>query len=167
MHRSLIKYSFYFFLLLSAGCTSDFTFNNSKTLNGYPSGSGLACFHNKIYLVGDDANSLLILDTAFNILDSIKLFHSDKYREPKELKHDLEAATMLWVNKLPHILLVGSGSLSPYRNGALLVNVISKDSVHIDLKPFYSRVKKENYFHHILKHIYQEIFTAYMCQLMQ
>ena len=141
MYRSLIYVCF--FLLLSAGCTSEFTFNNTKTLANYPSGSGLAFFHNKIYLIGDDANSLLILDTAFNILDSIRLFDSDKYREPKELKHDLEGATMLWVNKLPHILLVGSGSLSPYRSMALLVNVVSKDTVHIDLKPFYSRVKKE------------------------
>lgn len=145
MQKFLIKSTSYFVALifLFTGCSSDFTFNNSKILNDYPSGSGITYLNDHIYLIGDDAACLLITDTAFNVIDSIKLFESQQKRIPKELKQDLEAATVVSINKLPEILLVGSGSLSPYRNNGWLINPFTKEKTQIDLKPFYKRLKAE------------------------
>ena len=37
----------------------------------YPSGSTLNLYQDKLYLMGDDARGILILDTAFNYLDTL------------------------------------------------------------------------------------------------
>ena len=140
MYRSLI-YPIYFFLLFT-GCTPDPAFNKIKTLD-YPSGSGLVYFNDKIYLIGDDATYVLVTDTAFNVTDSIILFDPVQQRIPKELKPDLEAATVVSINRSPRILLLGSGSLSPYRNSGWLIDPLNKIKTQIDIKTFYSRVKKE------------------------
>ncbi len=130
------------FIFLFTGCTNYNTFEKTKTLF-YPSGSGLTYFNNKIYLIGDDAPSLLITDTAFTIVDSIKIFDSLQQRIPKTVKPDLEAASVVSVNNSPEILLVGSGSLTPYRNKCWLINPETKQKKEIDLTVFYQRIKKE------------------------
>ena len=129
------------FIFLFTGCSSDFTFNNSKILNDYPSGSGITYLNNHIYLIGDDAACLLITDTAFKVIDSIKLFESKQKRIPKKLKQDLEAAAVVSFNRSPAILIVGSGCLAPYRNYGWLINPLTKQNIQIDLKPFYTRLK--------------------------
>ncbi len=142
--RKLQKNPFYFFAFsIFVSCTSGFTFNESKILDDYPSGSGLAFLNNRIYLIGDDATGLLITDTAFNIVDSIHLFKSQQKRIPKDIKQDLEAATVVSINKSPQILLLGSGSLEPYRNSGWLIVPSTKQKTQLDLKPFYSRLKAE------------------------
>ncbi len=130
------------FIFLFIGCTNDITFEKTKTLS-YPSGSGLTYCNNKIYLIGDDATSVLITDTAFTIIDSIKIFDSLQQKIPKTVKPDLEAATVVSVNKSREILLVGSGSLTPYRNKCWLINPDTKQKRKIDLTEFYKRIKKE------------------------
>lgn len=144
MNNFSIKYPVYIFLLLIAGCnTADFTFNNTKTLDNYPSGSGITYFKNRVHLIGDDATYLAITDTAFNIIDTVKLFDSSQQRIPKELKPDLEGATVVPVNRSSKILLVGSGSLSPYRNSGWLIDPATKEKTSLDLKLYYSRIRKE------------------------
>ncbi len=132
---------FYIGTFLITSCSPHFTFNSSKLLNDYPSGSGITFFKDHIYLIGDDAPFLLITDTAFKNTDSILLIQSEQIRIPKEMKADLEAATVVSNNKSDEILLIGSGSLSPYRNTAWLINPFTKEKNQIDLKPFYSRLK--------------------------
>lgn len=139
MKISTFCFVVFFFSLTS--CTSDFTFNKIKTLNDYPSGSGITFLKDRIYLIGDDATGLLITDTAFNVVDSIKLFESQQKRIPKELKQDLEAATVVSINRTQEILLVGSGSLSPFRNYGWLIDPSTKQKTQIDIKAFYTRLK--------------------------
>jgi len=103
----------------------------------------MAYLDGTIYLVGDDASWLLLADTAFNIIDSIRLFESDQYRIPRDLKQDLEAAAVVWNNHSPQILLLGSGSLAPHRNYGWLIDPASKEKVQLDLQLFYSRIRKE------------------------
>lgn len=130
-------------LLFFASCSPDLTFNKIKTLNNYPSGSGMAYLNGAVYLIGDDANYLLITDTAFNIIDSIGLYESKEQRTPKQLKQDLEGAAVVWSSRAQKLLLVGSGSLAPYRNTGWLIDPATKQKMQLDLKPFYDRIKKE------------------------
>jgi hypothetical protein len=108
-----------------------------KKLDHYPSGSGIEYFNNQFYVIGDDANELLILDSNLNPLDSINLYSFEEKRIPKKLKADLEAITITKDNKL---LIVGSGSLSPYRNTAWLIDPITKQKDSIRLDTFYQRL---------------------------
>ncbi len=134
---------FIVFIFLTESCSSHFTFKKSKLLNDYPSGSGITYFNNRIYLIGDDAGNLLMMDTAFNITDSVQLLESQQKRISKELKPDLEAATVITVNNSPEILLVGSGSLAPYRNTGWLINPVNKQKTLLALNQFYNRLKAE------------------------
>jgi len=80
----------------------------------YPSASSIEFYDGKLYLMGDDATKLLVLDTDLNIVDSIPIFLSPWNRIPKNIKPDLEASALSGDN----LFLFGSGSLSPYRNFA-------------------------------------------------
>ena len=129
--------------LLLINCRPAFTFKKSNELNDYPSGSGMAYFNNHIYLIGDDAGYLLIVDTTLNGIDSINLIKSQHKRIPKERKQDLESATVVRVNKSSAVLLLGSGSLDPHRSNAWLIHPDTKQKTRISLKTFYKRIKEQ------------------------
>jgi hypothetical protein len=80
-------------------------------LEDFPSGSSLEYYDNKFYLSGDDASKLLILDTGYNLIDSVALFESEVKRIAKAVKADLEASAIVTVNGTPHLVLIGSASL--------------------------------------------------------
>jgi hypothetical protein len=108
-----------------------------KKLDQYPSASGIEYLNKQFYLIGDDANDLLILDSNLNQTDRIRLYSFSEKRIPKKLKADLEGITVTKDNKL---LITGSGSLSPYRNTAWLIDPVTnqKDSIRLDI--FYNRL---------------------------
>ncbi len=81
-------------------------------LKDFPSGSSLEYYHDRLYLGGDDATKLLILDTGYNRTDSIRLFKSELIRIPKDVKADLEASAIITFNNQPNLLMIGSASLS-------------------------------------------------------
>jgi hypothetical protein len=93
-----------------------------KTLN-YPSASAVEYVNGKLYVMGDDATKMIVLDTNFNVVDSIKLFDYTANRIPKDVKHDIES---MMLHDDSTILLLGSGSLSPFRDSVWLVNINAK-----------------------------------------
>lgn len=107
-------------------------------LEDFPSGSSLEYHNNKLYLVGDDAAKLMILDTSFHMIDSITLFESKVKRIPKAAKADLEASAIVTLNGQPHILLVGSASL-PTREKVLFFPL---DTLHLQEASTGSFVKR-------------------------
>lgn len=112
-----------------------------KTLDNYPSASGIEYFNGQFYIIGDDANHLLILDSNLVIKDSISLYNFPEKRIPKALKADLESITLTADNKL---LVLGSGSKDPYRNSAWLIDPLTKQKDSIQLDTFYARLKTNN-----------------------
>ena len=41
----------------------------------YPSASGIEYYKGQLYIIGDDANDLLVVDTGFNLKNSIHLYN--------------------------------------------------------------------------------------------
>jgi hypothetical protein len=80
----------------------------------YPSASAIEYYDGKLYLMGDDATNLLVLDINLKVVDSIPIIPYPGNRIPKDIKPDLEASALNGDN----LFLFGSGSLSPYRNFA-------------------------------------------------
>ena len=64
-----------FFLLILGliSCGNKDLLQEVKQLPHYPSTSGIEYINNKIYIIGDDANNLLVLDSNLNTIDSILL----------------------------------------------------------------------------------------------
>ena len=114
-----------------------------KTFSNYPSGSGLAYFDGHIYIAGDDATYILKTDGQFKALDSIILFNSLQKRIPKDIKADLESIALINQNKMPAFLLMGSGSLAPYRNICWIVDAKTNKKKQYRLDTFYNRLKNE------------------------
>lgn len=83
---------------------------NTTRLTSYPSASAIEFYNNRLYVIGDDAVSLLVLNANHEVLDSVPLFRSDSNRMTKEDKADLEAATVADYKEGKHLLVFSSFS---------------------------------------------------------
>lgn len=129
--------------MLFVRCQQRFEVEQINELNHYSSGSALAFFNKHVYIMGDDMNYLLMADTVFNPIDTISIIKSTQNRIPKSIKHDIEAATVVSINKKPALLFIGSGSANPHRNKGWLIDAVSKQKFSIDLDTFYQRIKAQ------------------------
>ncbi|HEX6848604.1 MAG TPA: hypothetical protein VF144_16580, partial [Chitinophagaceae bacterium] len=134
---AIIYASVIFFAFLFAGCNpaNEISELQVKKLD-YPSASAIEYYDGKLYIMGDDAVNLLILDTSLNILDSITVVDYPAKRIPKDIKPDFEAATLI----ADGLLLFGSGSLSPYRNLGWMCNLseLENEGYETNLELLYS-----------------------------
>ena len=140
MRNPGITYTFIILsIFLSIGCnsTNEVSDLQLKKLD-YPSGSAIEYYDDKLYIVGDDATNIIVLDTNLTIIDSIPLFSYSAKRIPKDIKPDLEASAL----NAENLSLFGSGSLLPYRNLGWQHNLKAKDNDSIDLAPLYSKAKE-------------------------
>ena len=108
--------------------------------DNYPSASGTEFYNHHFYVVGDDARSLLILDSNLHNIDSVILYPGTGKRIEKDTKSDIESMTTVRDKGQTWLLLTGSGSLAPYRNKAWLVNPASREKKEIALDSFFQRL---------------------------
>jgi hypothetical protein len=111
-------------------------FRHSYTLD-YPSGSTITLYNDEFYIMGDDANSLFILDDDFKLKHQIRFFNSPALRINKPEKADIESSG--WIGS--KLWLFGSGSLSPQRDSAFCFNPATKIIEHVNLEPFYTSLR--------------------------
>jgi hypothetical protein len=79
-------------------------------LANFPSGSSINFYENKLYLVGDDARTLIVLNTNYQLLDSLRLFNYPEKRIPKSQKMDLESSAIVTIAGDRHLVALGSAS---------------------------------------------------------
>lgn len=100
----------------------------SSLISYFPSGSSIEIFNDVLYITGDDASEILLLDKNYGDLNSAKSKPAVK-RISKDEKIDLEASTIIEREGKQVLLIVGSGSKKnrervvllplPYSNNAL------------------------------------------------
>ncbi len=83
---------------------------SSQLLPYFSSASAIECYNSQLYIFGDDASYLLVLDTNYAIVDSTTYFADTAHRIAKEIKPDIEAATLLDFGDRTY--LYGFGSMS-------------------------------------------------------
>jgi hypothetical protein len=108
----------------------------SALLKDFPSGSSINFYDGKFYLVGDDATNVLILDNKYNKVDSIRLFGYPEKRIPKSEKADFESSTIILLNNIPHLFIIGSASTEK-RKKTLLLPVQNHHAGHNLFQPFF------------------------------
>lgn len=121
-----------------SGCGNNTVFQEKILVSDYPSASGIEYLDSSFIVIGDDANNLLFLNNDLKPSDSLLLFVFSEKRIPKSTKADLEGITITRDKK---ILLLGSGSLSPYRDVAWLVDPQTKQKDIIVLDSFFNRLR--------------------------
>jgi hypothetical protein len=92
-------------------------------LEDIPSASGMEIIDGIIYIIGDNSPYLFILDQSLSLINKVELYKSDTDIIPKATKPDLECMAKLSINNYKHLLIMGSGSKSPYRDVAILVKL--------------------------------------------
>lgn len=112
-----------------------------KTLDSYPSASAIEYINGKLYITGDDATGILVLDTNLYILDSIPLIDYPGKRIPKDIKPDLESS-VYFQDKGTVLFLFGSGSLTPYRNNGWWYYFETNIKDSMPLQSLYAQIKK-------------------------
>jgi hypothetical protein len=89
--------------------------------------------------VGDDATHLLILDKEYKQVESIRLFDYPEKRIPKAEKADFESSTIISLNNIPHLFIIGSASTEK-RKKAVLLPVQNAKAAFVNLfHPFFYR----------------------------
>jgi hypothetical protein len=92
----------------------------SHVLPDFPSGSSINYHQGKLYLVGDDAKNILILDKDYQPIDFKNLIDFPGKRIPKPVKLDLESSTFITLHSLEYFLILGSAS-TPNREMVILI----------------------------------------------
>lgn len=132
---------FIFILFFNASCSHKNHISSIEIKKlGYPSASSIEYLDGKLYIMGDDATSLLVLDTSLNTVDSIPIISNPDRRIQKEIKPDLESSALYYDNRGSLLFLFGSGSLSPYRNSGFLYHFETGTRDTISLESLYSQI---------------------------
>jgi hypothetical protein len=95
-------------------------------LANYPSASSLEFYGDKLYVIGDDAPSVWILDNQHQIIDSILLFPSKEKRIDPAIKADLESSTIFPQNNKTYLVSLSSFSTDT-RNKIIFFDLSGKE----------------------------------------
>jgi hypothetical protein len=95
-------------------------------LANYPSASSLEFYGDKLYVIGDDAPSVWILDNQHQIIDSILLFPSKEKRIDPAIKADLESSTIFTQNNKIYLVSLSSFSTDT-RNKIIFFDLSGKE----------------------------------------
>jgi hypothetical protein len=113
----------------------------SKTISDFPSASAIEYDNNRLYIFGDDAPWLLILDTNYHQIDSIPFLNDTSYRITRKKKPDIESSALINVNDEKHLYALGSFS-SKSRQNLFYFPLSPADSfLIIDISGFADKLK--------------------------
>ena len=81
-----------------------------SVLADFPSGSGINYHDEHLYLIGDDATGIIILDKTYTVKERINIFSHSEKRIPKSEKTDFETSTIVTTDTGDYLCIIGSGS---------------------------------------------------------
>lgn len=112
-------------------------------LSDYPSGSSINYHDGLLYVIGDDASKLLVLDSNYNEVSTVSFFDYQEKRIPKSKKADLETAVILDVNGQKSLLALGSAATKERERGVLLpLPITDHQPQHIEYASFIKRLQQ-------------------------
>ena len=120
-------------------------FIKHSVINDFQSGSSLDFYQDLIFVVGDDAKDIVILDKDFNEVNRVNVFQSETKRIPKDVKYDLETSTIVDIDGVPNLLILGSGAKQEFRSVGYLIPLNTKTIINEPFKynTFVRRLKEE------------------------
>ncbi|MBS0029913.1 DUF6929 family protein [Chitinophaga sp. 22321] len=94
-------------------------------LPDFPSASAIEYFNGKLYVVGDDATCILVLDRDYGVLNSIPVMTAAGKRIPKKEKPDFEASALIQLQGKHHLMV--SGSLATEKRRRILLVALEEE----------------------------------------
>jgi hypothetical protein len=117
-------------LINNTALSQTVTLLKETRLKNYPSASGIVYNENKLFVVGDDAKHILILDTAHRPIDSMLVFPSTTYRLDWKVKPDIESIGKVKFRKKAYLFALSSFSAA-HRNKVVLVPLFKSNELHV------------------------------------
>jgi hypothetical protein len=111
-----------------------------KEIPDLPIGSNLEFYNDTLYLVDDDASDMVALNKKWQIQTAHQLLRSDDPKIISGIKSDLEATTIVVVNSIPRLLVLGFDAKDNHHK-AILVNLDDYTKEEFDITEFYNRLK--------------------------
>jgi len=105
-----------------------------------PVGSNIEFFNDTLYLVDDDASDLIALK-KWQVEAKHRLLGYDDPKIQPGTKSDFEATTIVVVNSIPRLLVMGF-DLKDQHHKAILVNLDDLTKEEYDITVFYNRLKE-------------------------
>lgn len=88
----------------------------SATLEYFPSASAIEYDNGKLFVLGDDAPHLLILDTTYRLIDTVRFSSDTGSRISKSIKTDIESAALIRHNNEKYLYALSSFSATNRTN---------------------------------------------------
>ena len=111
-----------------------------KHIPGFNSGTGLEFHNENIYLTNTASEEILVLSQNWKEVDRIPLFNS-KSTVGGHGHKDLEAATIVEINKIPRFLALGTDINEAKHNKAVLLNLDDRTREDFTIDQFDERLK--------------------------
>ena len=102
-------------------------------LPDFPSASAVEYFEDRLYLVGDDATCIMVLDRDYGLIKSIPVIAAPGKRIPKKEKPDFEASALIQLHGKHY--LMASGSLATEKRQKILLVALEEEATtvqHLD-----------------------------------
>jgi hypothetical protein len=112
-----------------------------KELPDLPVGSNLEFFNDSIYLVDDDASDMVVLNKKWQTLATHHLLVNGDPKIAPKSKSDFEATTIIEVNSIPRLLVLGF-DVKDNHHKAILINLDDHTKEEYDISEFYNRLKE-------------------------
>lgn len=106
-----------------------------------PVGSNVEFFNETLYLVDDDASDMVALNKKWQIQASHQLLRLDDPRILPGSRSDFEATTIVEVNSIPRLMVMGFDAKDKHHK-AILVNLDDLTKEEFDISIFYNRLKE-------------------------
>lgn len=112
-----------------------------KDLPDLPVGSNLEFLNDTIYLIDDDASDLVVLNKKWQKQAVHHLLVNGDAKILPKSKSDFEATTIVVVNSIPRLLVLGFDATDNHHK-AILVNLDDLTKEEFDISEFYKRLKE-------------------------
>jgi hypothetical protein len=119
---------------------------NYSVINDFQSGSSLDFYQDLIFVIGDDAKDVVVLYKDFTEAKRVNMFQSETARIHKDVKYDLETSTIVNIDGVNNLLILGSGAKQEFRSVGYLIPLNTKYVVPEPFRynTFVSRLKRED-----------------------
>ncbi len=120
---------------------------HKREIEQVPSASGIEVYNDFFYVVGDNSPWLFKLDSNYTIVEKFQIASSDALingQIAKKDKPDFEAMTLVVNGNEDELLIFGSGSKSPLRDGLVRILIGKNHEVlHFSLSELYEVIRKK------------------------
>lgn len=99
-------------------------------LQQYPSASSACFLDGHLYIIGDDAPGIIVLNSDHAIIDSLRVFDFPGKRISKEEKADLESSFIITQNGVTKLFAIGSLSTGN-RDKVIELEIAAKGKLHL------------------------------------